>query len=437
MWIQYDYQNRPINGLTGPPWTRRPHKKSRGGCQECKRRRIKCDEERPQCGQCMASSAACCYSKSTRNGRIDHHADFDDISRSASPLILEGKVSEVDVFEAAIDSIADMQGWPKIASNRTYVELLSHFRNQTVTTISSPTGQEIILSYVTRFFALCPVLLHPVLALTSAHLTSVGAQSHHLQVTSLYHTQLALNLYNFKLHRMRARQERDAVIAPCLILTALFFTSGEPWIFPDPESPNKLAWPTLLSGLWLLFQSPEFQPNESSWLPFIRESQIIVATAPTRAGPGECLVRLLHDIVTESHNHLGDEFLEGERTNSYLPALHALAPVLKAHFDPDTKTLGGPCVDVADFVSLMRFPSHLCSEFIKRLSEHDNTALLLVGFWFALVAQLQHCQWWCLRRALTEGRAIYSCLSKAPPINWKFDQALLVLSSVFADTPSI
>ncbi|BCR89362.1 Zn(II)2Cys6 transcription factor domain-containing protein [Aspergillus chevalieri] len=33
--------------------------RSRKGCPECRRRKIKCDETRPECGQCLKSGRAC------------------------------------------------------------------------------------------------------------------------------------------------------------------------------------------------------------------------------------------------------------------------------------------------------------------------------------------------------------------------------------------
>ncbi|KAK9358715.1 hypothetical protein V1504DRAFT_441919 [Lipomyces starkeyi] len=40
---------------------RRPHKKSRIGCIECKRRHIKCDESRPTCVNCSTVKRSCSY----------------------------------------------------------------------------------------------------------------------------------------------------------------------------------------------------------------------------------------------------------------------------------------------------------------------------------------------------------------------------------------
>ncbi|PSN66364.1 hypothetical protein BS50DRAFT_622051 [Corynespora cassiicola Philippines] len=40
---------------------RKPHRKSRNGCRECKRRRIKCDEGKPHCTHCLRHDVQCLY----------------------------------------------------------------------------------------------------------------------------------------------------------------------------------------------------------------------------------------------------------------------------------------------------------------------------------------------------------------------------------------
>lgn len=52
-----DSTSRP----TARTQVRRSHKKSRHGCCYCKRRRIKCDEVKPACGNCVRSSIPCDY----------------------------------------------------------------------------------------------------------------------------------------------------------------------------------------------------------------------------------------------------------------------------------------------------------------------------------------------------------------------------------------
>ncbi|CAI6337820.1 unnamed protein product [Periconia digitata] len=70
--------------------TRRAHRKSRNGCNECKRRRIKCGEEKPQCYQCARHNITCKYAVSKtahteRNASACPSASSDIGVRSAEP----------------------------------------------------------------------------------------------------------------------------------------------------------------------------------------------------------------------------------------------------------------------------------------------------------------------------------------------------------------
>lgn len=259
--------------------------------------------------------------------------------------------------------------------------------------------------------------------------------------TALYHTQQALRLYGERLHRVKDRTEMDAIFGACLMLTALFyfshdeFQTTESWIFPSPESSGKPNWSTVISGPSLLLQSSQFRDHvlESSWLPFTREAQELVRQAATKSGPGDGFVMMLHDLIPASHRDLSNVVLNGgTQANPYLAAFSTLAPVLRIHFDPATKAIG-ECVDVASYVALMGFPSQLGNVFIERLETQDSLALLLVGFWFALLAKLQHCQWWSLRRALAEGRAIYLYLRSLQISDSRFGEAVSVLALAFYD----
>ncbi|KAK9470827.1 uncharacterized protein V1510DRAFT_421938 [Dipodascopsis tothii] len=51
---------RRTSGAVSKPH-RRPHRKSRNGCDTCKRRRVKCDERRPICNNCVHLSLKCSF----------------------------------------------------------------------------------------------------------------------------------------------------------------------------------------------------------------------------------------------------------------------------------------------------------------------------------------------------------------------------------------
>ncbi|KFY49262.1 hypothetical protein V495_00643 [Pseudogymnoascus sp. VKM F-4514 (FW-929)] len=54
---------KPVVGTANPP-SRLYHKKSRNGCQQCRARRVKCDEVHPLCGSCQRHKVSCNYARS-------------------------------------------------------------------------------------------------------------------------------------------------------------------------------------------------------------------------------------------------------------------------------------------------------------------------------------------------------------------------------------
>lgn len=70
----------------------------------CRRRHVKCDEQRPKCGNCVKSNAECSYSHSgmrydhisDRQKRDDMYTEIDDISKRVEGLLAEAQ-SEVDI----------------------------------------------------------------------------------------------------------------------------------------------------------------------------------------------------------------------------------------------------------------------------------------------------------------------------------------------------
>ena len=75
------------------PTSPRPAKRSRKGCAECKSRRIKCDEKRPQCGQCLRHRRACTILDSLF--RVDARSSSrQQPRRSSTPIVNETTPAE-------------------------------------------------------------------------------------------------------------------------------------------------------------------------------------------------------------------------------------------------------------------------------------------------------------------------------------------------------
>lgn len=231
----------------------------------------------------------------------------------------------------------------------------------------------------------------------------------------------------------------DAMLAACFMLTALFYLSHErlrvtdSWIFANKDAPSKPHWSTIISGPTLLIQSKDHTESisESLWFPFTNESYSLMGQAREQPGPGEQLVTLLKVLCLESRSATnGSPIEDTTSSDTYLSALEVLIPALRMHFDPFSVRIT-PCTDVATYILLMAFPSRMNTVFVERLSNRDPLPLLLVGFWLALLSKLQHCQWWCLWRALSEGSTILYYLGEAEISDTNLKAAVNILSRVF------
>src|SRR4051812_21943366 len=73
--------------------SRRSHRKSHHGCTACKRRKIKCDERRPECGSCGKNQVSCSF----------RHDSCHELSREPNsshlPLVLVNDNSILPMLE--------------------------------------------------------------------------------------------------------------------------------------------------------------------------------------------------------------------------------------------------------------------------------------------------------------------------------------------------
>ncbi|KAL4881166.1 hypothetical protein BJY04DRAFT_218345 [Aspergillus karnatakaensis] len=139
---------------------RRAHKKSRGGCIECKRRHVKCDEKRPICSNCISSQRLCEYAgfriiQSRPGASIKQRArSSDSLSPSSS---------------TPPDTSPLMQ--PDPPANMLHTELFHHLSTQTLPLLCA-NGSNLALqpTELINFALATPYLFNELLALAALHL---------------------------------------------------------------------------------------------------------------------------------------------------------------------------------------------------------------------------------------------------------------------------
>jgi len=177
-----------------PNLTRRSHKKSRAGCLSCKARKIKCQETRPSCDNCVLKELTCQYP----NGR---HVPRDNglltIARRPQPSSLS---LTNDSF-----TLTDMR-------------LFHHFLTMAYPHL--PLGNEQVwVNEIPKFAQEHDYLMHAMLALGASHLDRVAPVAEH-SVNAIVHRGHAMaGLSRVLAKTDRAHGELDAMVATCYALT--------------------------------------------------------------------------------------------------------------------------------------------------------------------------------------------------------------------------
>lgn len=113
-----------VNVNEPPPRSRRRHAKSRTGCENCKIRRIKCDERTPKCGACTRKGVNCLRDECSR---------FDASERSQIPLNDESSTPRSDSRHRHDKTTLVQPSGPNI--DMLQMRLFFHFENHTIFTL--------------------------------------------------------------------------------------------------------------------------------------------------------------------------------------------------------------------------------------------------------------------------------------------------------------
>ncbi|KAJ5427658.1 hypothetical protein N7491_008100 [Penicillium cf. griseofulvum] len=158
---------------------RRPHRKSRHGCVECKRRRVKCDEARPSCTNCAKRHAECEYGSSTSllwanesdSGQAGDPVPALRSSLSSTPGRGTGDPLGI-LGQLGNDNSTTLVG---SSLNLQDLELMIQWCNTTFHTLSRNESTDPIWRNIVPEEALShPFLMHGILALSALHLARTG-----------------------------------------------------------------------------------------------------------------------------------------------------------------------------------------------------------------------------------------------------------------------
>ncbi|KAL2803250.1 hypothetical protein BJX63DRAFT_412569, partial [Aspergillus granulosus] len=171
---------------------RRTHKKSKNGCRVCRKRKIKCDEVKPRCANCIRYEVPCSFDPGipksdefnpyrsavvpAKRGRGRPRKDWgrlEDQSFSPGGLASTSPCEKIPSPSNATSSLHLDAPVTCHSLNIPDIELLLHFTTHTAPSLAHPRDTAIALFWshnVPRIGLSCHTVLHLVLALAGHHL---------------------------------------------------------------------------------------------------------------------------------------------------------------------------------------------------------------------------------------------------------------------------
>ncbi|KAH8802610.1 hypothetical protein F5884DRAFT_802432 [Xylogone sp. PMI_703] len=170
---------------------RRPHMKSRHGCAACKKRKVKCDEGRPSCQNCVKRRETCSLAKET------HREPKELTQRAITPSIPSPLPLSPDV-------------------NVLHMKLMHHFSEVTASTLIFT--EDIWRKKVAPLSFEHDFLMQAILLTAATHLAHLQPSCEIYHRASMLHLHQTLRLFRYALTQPTTTANADALMATSSLL---------------------------------------------------------------------------------------------------------------------------------------------------------------------------------------------------------------------------
>lgn len=359
----------------------RSHTKSRKGCDQCRTRKVKCDEKGPPCSNCTARELSCTYLKVAAARAASQTAAPLPHVKDASTKRYDGNGNSTGNGKGLLDA-------PFLESELMILELMHKFSTETFRSLCvSASELEVWQTSVPNLALKHEFLMNGILALAAMHIASSLEPPE-----ALKYLDIGLQRYNRSLKPFRdaidslTSQNCDAVFAHSIIMTAIGIASPRLTEIRDETlsmTESMVVVFELLQGVkkiiqvgvgqsWInleLFSRGEFWKNSSASLDTDTESAMVQLDKLN----DEVMTGIYasqHQINREIIAHLRHCYTKFQIEPEPAPVLAWLAAVRK--------------------------------EFVESLRCRHPFSLLILMYWGVLLGELDGRRWW----ARDAGRAL-------------------------------
>jgi hypothetical protein len=402
-WIVYPSQ------LSQPPdftdalntSTRRHHSKSRAGCTVCKKRRIKCDETKPACRQCVDYGRQCSFLDTNSQG-------FPGQTQQPGARNLD--VPNDELFEQ-IWKVLEPRAESSVHKDSLWI-MLDHFTGCKDEWLAAPAFQRHLQQYGLQLGLRSEYLLHAILAMTASHLHYLDPTKVDFKRLSHCHYSLSLRLYREKLNDIQPK-DTDAVFACGSVHTLLVIR----YSMQDAIGNGALlgGFDSLLVGLTSIKSFPDMQCRT---LPEDRA----IESQPTDYF-ATCVFS--HDSTVELDEEISKRTWNIAEIEDHLRQLVGSTVYEDTYREPfQYFVLASESDSLSSSLSfLFSFSHHLKGSYLEALKAQAPVALLLFCYWLVKLSAIK--QWWITKLPVALCERFYVHLVCAFPATLQSLSALL------------
>lgn len=336
-----------------PP--RRFHQKSHHGCSACKRRKIKCDEARPQCGPCLKKQLAC----SLLGG---YNPVLPPPSAAPPPNFPQGQLATNNYTLPILE-----------------LELLDQWHTVTAQELSeSQEVQRVMREVIPKEGFTHTFLMHGLLAIAALHRVQLDGKksAYGLQQAAVLHKQKALSMYTPLLSNI-TKANCNALFAFSCLLSILSFSSQISEITRTVKDIADIVdILQLVRGVALIVEESREWIEGSEMSILLRSGHFTNPDFTSTRFPSEAEIHL-RDLLDECQERCEDCNL----VTIYLSTIRLLISSYVAYST------------TFDNTRIMSWPVEVDTRFFSLLLQNDQAALVIFAHYGAVVELLGDI-WW-------------------------------------------
>ncbi|PMD38880.1 hypothetical protein L207DRAFT_513366 [Hyaloscypha variabilis F] len=369
-----------MNGMNIKPSARKTHRKTRTGCRTCKSRKIKCDEQRPSCHNCIKHSVVCDFvshsvggtSRSGRGSQIPTSPQNGSIGGGPTP----------DFSSDTPMSLHDVQSTQGL--NLLDLELLHNYITSTANTLhTDPAMKSLWKINVPQLGFRYDFVMRGILALSALHLARYRPEKKELYNSqAMLQHQIGLRQATNVLTEINEENCTGVYIFSALTLFFTVATPRKPGDFLLVGDHGIADWLNLVKGTSFIVGTSENVLFNGSLGPMFiagRRRNELREKLLAESSPDDSPLAELRQLIEKTTP-------DGEDVAIYLSALDSL----RKSFVTYPETSQGPTFESADIFIWVFEVDH---RFLELLRLRTQEALCIFSY-FCVVLRRLDSYWW-------------------------------------------